>query len=88
MGVRISWLICPRKTDFAWVASSATVRASGQAQIESLWRFNAKFRPRWAPRYIVLGSVSALPRRGLVIADAEGITELPVVGRFFGRNAS
>ena len=77
-GERTGWL--------ARLGRSATVRASGQAQIESLWRFNAKFGPRWAPRYIVLGSVSALPRRGLMIADAEGITELPVVGRFFGRS--
>ena len=57
----------------------------GRTQIESLWRFNAKYRPRWVPRYVVLGSLDALASQGLVLADAEGITELPVLGRLLGR---
>ena len=60
-------------------------RGQGRAEIESLWRFNAKYQPRWVPRYVVLGSIDALARQGLVMADAEGITELPVLGRFLGR---
>jgi len=60
---------------------------SGRAQIESLWRFNAKYRPRWVPRYVVLGSIEALASQGLVMADAEGITELPVLGRLLGRTS-
>jgi len=58
---------------------------SGRAQIESLWRFNAKYRPRWVPRYVVLGSFDTVAGQGLMMADAEGITELPVLGRFLGR---
>ena len=55
-------------------------------QVESLWRFNSKYRPRWVPRYVVLGSIDALAPQGLVMADAEGITELPVLGKFLGRH--
>ena len=60
--------------------------ALGATQLESLWRFNAKYRPRWVPRYVILGSIDALASQGLVMADAEGITELPVLGRFLGRH--
>ena len=31
-------------------------RLSGVLQIETLWRFNAKYEPRWLPRYIVFDS--------------------------------
>ncbi|MCQ4197232.1 phosphatidylglycerol lysyltransferase domain-containing protein, partial [Streptomyces parvulus] len=31
-------------------------------QIESLYKFNAKFRPRWEPRFVVYRSSSDLPR--------------------------
>jgi lysyl-tRNA synthetase, class II len=60
--------------------------ALGATQLESLWRFNAKYRPRWVPRFVVLGSIDALASQGFVMADAEGITELPVLGRFLGRH--
>ncbi|MBB2900688.1 lysyl-tRNA synthetase class 2 [Kineococcus radiotolerans] len=61
---------------------------SGKAQIESLWRFNAKYDPDWRPRYVVLDSVELAAAQGFTIADAEGVAELPVVGRFLGRRAS
>ncbi len=61
--------------------------ALGGTQLESLWRFNAKYRPRWVPRYLAVGSIDALARQGLMMADAEGITELPVLGRFLGRHS-
>ena len=41
-------------------------------QIESLYRFNAKFDPRWEPRYLVFESPLALPRVGLATLFAEG----------------
>jgi lysyl-tRNA synthetase class 2 len=56
--------------------------AASQTQIESLWRFNAKFVPHWSPRYAVLGSADAMAAQSIVMAGAEGLTELPVVGRF------
>jgi len=55
---------------------------SRSAQIESLWRFNAKYDPRWQPRYVVLDSVEFSAAQGLTIAGAEGLADLPVVGRF------
>jgi lysylphosphatidylglycerol synthetase-like protein (DUF2156 family) len=57
-------------------------RLSGSMQIESLWRFNAKFDPVWVRRYLVFGSVEHLLSVGLAVARAESIWELPVIGRF------
>ena len=49
-------------------------------QIESLYRFNAKFSPRWEPRYLVYQRMLGLPRAGLAAMIAEG--QLPrLVGR-------
>lgn len=45
-------------------------------QIESLYRFNAKFRPRWEPRFVVYGSSRDLPRIGLAAMQAEGFVSL------------
>jgi hypothetical protein len=60
-------------------------RLSDTVQVESLWRFNEKYRPYWRPRYVVLGDIGSIPAQGVAIATAEGITELPVIGRFLGR---
>ena len=51
-------------------------------QIESLWRFNAKFDPRWLPRFVVWDSAEQSLAAALAIARAESIWELPVIGRF------
>ncbi|MGW6157622.1 phosphatidylglycerol lysyltransferase domain-containing protein [Streptomyces sp. NPDC055144] len=45
-------------------------------QIESLYRFNAKFRPRWEPRFVVYRSPRDLPRIGFAAMQAEGFVNL------------
>jgi lysyl-tRNA synthetase class 2 len=41
-------------------------------QIESLYRFNAKFFPRWEPRYLAYEGALGLPRAGIAALWAEG----------------
>jgi lysyl-tRNA synthetase class 2 len=41
-------------------------------QIESLYRFNAKFFPQWEPRYLVYEGTFGLPRAGIAAMWAEG----------------
>ncbi|GAA0654750.1 phosphatidylglycerol lysyltransferase domain-containing protein [Streptomyces thermocarboxydovorans] len=41
-------------------------------QIESLYKFNAKFRPRWEPRFVVYRASADLPRIGFAAMQAEG----------------
>lgn len=57
---------------------------SGRTEIASLGRYNEKFGPRWQRRYVVLDRIDTIARQGLVIAAAEGLSELPVIGRFMG----
>ncbi len=47
--------------------------ASRWFQIESLYRFNAKFCPMWAPRYLCYPTVPALPRVALAALQAEAL---------------
>ncbi|MDT3397754.1 phosphatidylglycerol lysyltransferase domain-containing protein [Streptomyces sp. B1866] len=46
-------------------------------QIESLYKFNAKFQPRWEPRFVVYRNTSELPRIGFAAMHAEGFVSLP-----------
>ncbi|MFF0450691.1 phosphatidylglycerol lysyltransferase domain-containing protein [Streptomyces sp. NPDC004609] len=48
-------------------------------QIESLYRFNAKFRPRWEPRFVVFRSGRDLPRIGWAAMRAEGFVPVPLL---------
>lgn len=54
-------------------------RGSKWWQIESLYRFNAKFAPMWVPRYLVFPSASDLPRIVLAALEAEGFGGRPPV---------
>ncbi len=47
------------------------------SQADSLYRFNAKFRPTWNPRYIAYRSASGLPRLAIAYLDAEALVTLP-----------
>ena len=63
-----------------WLAR-LVVLGSRYFQMESLYRFNAKFSPRWEPRYLVFERILDLPRVGFAAMTAEG--QLPrLVGRF------
>ena len=56
-------------------------RLSGILQIETLWRFNAKYEPTWLPRYIVFDSAEQFVPVVVQIMRAESLTEVPVIGR-------
>jgi lysylphosphatidylglycerol synthetase-like protein (DUF2156 family) len=57
-------------------------RLSDTMQIESLWKYNAKFAPEWRRRYLAYDSAEHLVAVGLAVATAEQFWELPVIGRF------
>jgi len=46
--------------------------ASRWWQIETLYRFNARFDPEWVPRFLVFGAVRDLPRIAVAAFEAEG----------------
>jgi lysyl-tRNA synthetase, class II len=48
-------------------------------QIESLYRFNAKFFPRWEPRFLVYEGTFGLPRAGIAAMWAEGQLPKPTL---------
>ena len=74
-----------REGVFATIERRVLHKFSETMQIESLWHYNAKYRPDWRARYAVIDAVEHAPIHTLAIADAEGVSELPVVGRFLGR---
>jgi lysylphosphatidylglycerol synthetase-like protein (DUF2156 family) len=57
-------------------------RMSDSMQIESLWKFNAKYDPRWQPRYALYDSPEHALPAVLAVARAESFWELPLIGRF------
>ncbi len=58
--------------------------ASRWFQIESLYRFNAKFQPTWVPRFVVYPATRDLPRITLAVAEAEAFLTWPSLHRFSG----
>ena len=53
------------------------VQASKFAQIESLYRSNAKYQPEWLPRFIVYPTVSDIPRIATAALRAEAFLVAP-----------
>ncbi|MEO3937881.1 phosphatidylglycerol lysyltransferase domain-containing protein [Dermatophilaceae bacterium Soc4.6] len=56
---------------------SALIVASRWFQIESLYRFNAKFQPEWISRYLLYPSAADLPRVSLAVLEAEAFLVWP-----------
>ncbi len=56
-------------------------------QIESLYKFNAKFQPRWEPRFVVYRASADLPRIGLAAMRAEGFVDV-AMPRFLRRRTA
>jgi lysyl-tRNA synthetase class 2 len=54
-------------------------------QIESLYKFNAKFRPIWEPRFLVYPTVRDLPRIGISALEAEAFLVLEMPAFLRGR---
>ena len=52
-------------------------------QIESLWRINAKYDPKWIARYVIYGATQELLPIAVAIIRAESLWDIPVVGRLF-----
>jgi len=48
-------------------------------QIESLYKFNAKFCPEWVPRFLVFPSTRDTPRIGLAALEAEAFLVWPTI---------
>jgi lysyl-tRNA synthetase class 2 len=58
--------------------------ASRWFQIESLYRFNAKFEPTWVPRFVVYPATRDLPRIVVAALEAEAFLTWPHLRRFIG----
>jgi hypothetical protein len=63
----------------------ALQKMSSFLQIETLWRFNAKYGPDWLPRYVVYDAAEHLVPAVLAILRAEALAEVPVIGRVLVR---
>ncbi|HEX3461087.1 MAG TPA: phosphatidylglycerol lysyltransferase domain-containing protein [Acidimicrobiales bacterium] len=76
-------IVAGETTGGAWTSLERNVlhRFSDTMQIESLWKFNKKYEPRWNPRYAVTGPFVHIARTSLAMARAEAVTEIPFIGR-------
>jgi lysyl-tRNA synthetase class 2 len=50
-------------------------------QIESLYKFNAKFQPVWEPRFMIFPNSRDLPRIGFAVMQAEAFITLELPAR-------
>ncbi|GAA3104108.1 phosphatidylglycerol lysyltransferase domain-containing protein [Streptosporangium carneum] len=67
----------------AWYA--VLVFFSRWFQIESLYRFNAKFHPQWTPRFVIYPAARDLPRIGISALQAEAFINVGLPGMPFLR---
>jgi lysyl-tRNA synthetase class 2 len=67
------------------VLASVVRKGNSYFQIESLFNFNAKFFPRWEPRYLLHDGVAALPRTALAALWIEGQVPRPQLPRWAAR---
>jgi lysyl-tRNA synthetase class 2 len=74
------WMHSPEKR-WERVLGKLVALANPFFQIESLYRFNAKFFPRWEPRFLVYEGAFGLVRASLAAMWAEGQLPKPVRGR-------
>jgi lysyl-tRNA synthetase, class II len=72
------YLHSPEKASERMLGRLATL-ANPFFQIESLYRFNAKFSPRWEPRYLVYEGALGLARVGIAAMSAEGHLAKPTL---------
>lgn len=68
------------------LARAGLRRLSRSMQIESLWRFTAKYEPAWLPRHIVYDRRADLAAIAVAVARAESFVELPLLGRLLSPN--
>lgn len=69
------------------VLGRAARYANPYFQIESLYRYNAKFFPRWQPRFLLYDGVASLPRTALAALQVEGQFPAIAVPRLHARGA-
>ena len=70
------------------VFSRLLVFASRWWQIETLYRFNAKFRPIWEPRFICFPSTRDLPRIAVAALEAEAFFVRPRLLQWLSRRST
>jgi lysyl-tRNA synthetase, class II len=73
------WMHSPEKR-YERVLGKLVALGNPFFQIESLYRFNAKFFPRWEPRYLIYEGTFGLPRAGIAALWAEGQLWKPKIG--------
>ena len=78
------WIHTPRNRAERQLGRVVAI-ANPMFQIDSLYRFNAKFSPRWMPRYLLYERVLDLPRIALATMRVEG--QLPTPTRRILRRA-
>jgi lysyl-tRNA synthetase class 2 len=74
------WMHSPEKRHERWLGRLVAL-FNPFFQIESLYRFNAKFFPRWEPRYLVYEGTLGIVRAALAAMWAEGQLPKPSLPR-------